>query len=308
MLDRRFVHVVTTAQCGSFTAAAERLGLTQSAITKSVGDLENQIGYPIFTRVARGVILTEDGRQFVERATQLIDESQELMRGSLGGSSRFSGVLKIGVCPASVDWLLVEPLTWLATRYKNLRFNVTTSSFNRTVEKLRSGAIDVALGFDDAFRQEADFTCERLPVMRTALFVRKGHPILEGGKIDRAALSRFEIIFPSESRPYGTVMRQIYEQADIDAQTKMHFIDSFQITSKLVASTNAIGIVSIPYTHSEAFKRRYVAIPFPFEAEPAQLCCATRVRFPPRPATRAFIKACRERIPLLPVMVSPITE
>ncbi len=44
MLDRRLQYVVSTARYGSFTAAAERIGVTQSAITKSVADLERQLG------------------------------------------------------------------------------------------------------------------------------------------------------------------------------------------------------------------------------------------------------------------------
>ena len=56
MLDRRLLYVVATAKYGSFTAAAEKVGVTQSAITKSIGDLERQIGYLLFNRTARGVI------------------------------------------------------------------------------------------------------------------------------------------------------------------------------------------------------------------------------------------------------------
>ena len=55
MIDRRLQYVVSTARYGSFTAAAERVGVTQSAITKSVADLERQLGYSIFTRTARSL-------------------------------------------------------------------------------------------------------------------------------------------------------------------------------------------------------------------------------------------------------------
>ncbi len=45
MIDRRLQYIVSTARFGSFTAAAERVGVTQSAITKSVADIERQLGY-----------------------------------------------------------------------------------------------------------------------------------------------------------------------------------------------------------------------------------------------------------------------
>lgn len=294
MLDRRFVHVVTTARCGSFTAAASRVGLTQSAVTKSVADLERQIGFQIFTRTSHGVLLTEDGRLFVERAARLIDEAQDLLRGAHTGADPYAAPLRIGVCPASIEWLLAEPIGLLISRHPALRLDVTTASFDRTVEKLRTGAIDVAFGFEAAFTQEADFLCDPLAAMRTTFFVRRNHPLLKCAQVTLADLARYDIISPSDSRPYDTFMRQIYEQNQIDAQTKIHFIDGFPIVARVVDKTDAIGFVALQYTKTESFKRRYARVPF-LEAQPlAPLCCATRMRTQRRPAARAFIKACRE--------------
>ncbi|CAM3861816.1 transcriptional regulator [Xenorhabdus thuongxuanensis] len=56
---------VTTAQLGSFTAAAERLGLTKSAVGKSVGRLENRLGIKLFQRSTRSLSLTPDGEAFL---------------------------------------------------------------------------------------------------------------------------------------------------------------------------------------------------------------------------------------------------
>ena len=305
MLDRRFVHVVATARCNSFSAAAERVGLTQSAITKSVADLERQIGYILFTRTPHGVILTDEGRQFVERASRLIDEAQELLRGAYAGSDPYAVPLRIGVCPASIEWLLVEPMTLLVTRHPKIRLDITSTGIDRTVEKLRTGAIDVAFGFEAAFKDEPDFRCEELPGLRTTLFVRRGHPILECGHVTFADLAKYEMISPSDSRPYNSYMRQIYEQSYVDANTKIHIIDSFPIVARLVARTNAIGFVSVEYAKTDGFRRRYACVPF-LESHPlASLCCATRLRLPPRPAVRAFIKACHEGLrPLSPTEVA----
>ncbi len=299
MLDRRFIHVVATARCGSFSAAAERVGLTQSAVTKSVADLERQIGVMLFTRTPYGVILTDEGRQFVERASRLIVESQELLRGSFVGSDPYAVPLRIGVCPASIEWLLADPVSLLMRRHPKIRLDITSAGFDRTLEKLRTGAIDVAVGFEAAFKDEPDFRCDELPGLRTTLFARRDHPILECQHITFAELARYEIISPAESRPYNKFMRQIYEQCQIDAQSKIHFIDSFPIVARLVAETDAIGFVSVEYTKTESFQRRYACVPF-IESNPlAPLCCATRLRLPARPAMRAFVQACQDGLRLL---------
>ncbi|WP_052282342.1 LysR family transcriptional regulator [Kluyvera genomosp. 1] len=64
---------VTTAQLGSFTAAAERLGLTKSAVGKSVSRLEIRLGLKLFHRSTRRLSLTPDGETFLSRCQQAID-------------------------------------------------------------------------------------------------------------------------------------------------------------------------------------------------------------------------------------------
>ncbi len=64
---------VTTAQLGSFTAAAERLGLTKSAVGKSVGRLEERLGLKLFQRSTRRLSLTPDGERFLISCQSAMD-------------------------------------------------------------------------------------------------------------------------------------------------------------------------------------------------------------------------------------------
>jgi DNA-binding transcriptional LysR family regulator len=297
MIDRRLQYVVATARFGSFTAAAERVGVTQSAITKSVADLERQLGYSLFNRTARGVLLTEDGRRFVERAARLLDETQDLLRGASLGSDPYAGVLRIGVCPASLEWILVEPLSTVLARHPKIRFDIVGGAFDRVVQQLRAGAIDVALGYEAAFDEQPDFRRDVLPPMPTTFFVRHGHPILALSEVTTAELAKYDLISPSGSAPYDYFWRQIYEESGVAAHEKLHIIDYFPIVARLVSETDAISLVSIHYSNTRTFKSRFARVPF-LESRPlAPLCCATRLRWSPRPAVRAFIKACRERLP-----------
>lgn len=298
MIDRRLLYVVSTARYGSFTAAAERVGVTQSAITKSVADLEKQLGYAIFNRTARGVILTEEGRGFVERASRLLEDTRDLMRGATAGSDPYAGLLRIGVCPASLEWLLVEPLAILLARHRSIRLEIVGGSYDRIVQQLRAGAIDVALGYEAAFQEQPDFRRETVAHMRTTFFARQEHPILECGEVTNAEIAKYDLISPSGSSPYNLVWRQIYEDSGVDLHDRLHVVDYFPIVSRLVRNTDAISVVSIHYTRTSIFKRHFACVPFLLDSFPASpLCCATRLRWSPRPAVRAFIKACRERLP-----------
>jgi DNA-binding transcriptional LysR family regulator len=293
MIDPRLKHVVAAARRGSFTAAARAIGVTQSAVTKSIGELERQIGYPIFHRTARGAILTEHGRDFVERTLRLLEDARDLLREPDGQEDPFAGVLRIGVCPASLEWRLVEPITALITRHPSIRFDISGASFERMAQQLRNGAVDVAVGFEDAFSDHADFRRQPLAPLNTTIFVRLGHPLLEVDSPTTADIARYEYVTPSDSRPYGARIRDLYESQGVDSRARIHVVDYFPLVKRIVANSNAIGVVAAAYTRTAAFQRRFGAIDVVNRFPPAPLCCAVRAKREPTPAVRAFMNACR---------------
>lgn len=296
MNDRRLSHVVAVARYGAFTAAAEHVGLTQSALTKSVRELERQLGYPIFERTARGVILTEQGELFVERAARLLDDTHALLAGAATGSDPYADVLRVGVCPTSLDYLLLEPVTTLLRRYPQARIEVSGASFARVVQQLRTGSVDVALGFEAAFRDLPDIERTHLTTRQSAFFVRHGHPLLERSEVTLADIAEFELVAPSESRPHDAFIRDIYESRRIDPRTRIHTVDYFPLARRIVASTDAIGFVHDAYTRTERFARAFVRVPFFESMTQSAICSATRRRWPPRPIVRAFMQACAETL------------
>lgn len=297
MLDRRFEHVVAVAKAGSFTAAANLVGVTQSAVTKSIADLEHQVGYSIFVRTARGALLTEQGRDFVDRAQKLIEDAKHLLKRPQGDEDVYSSVLRIGVCPASVEFRLLEPISRLLKRHPSIRLEISGSNFERTVQLLRSGSIDVAVGFEAAFNEWPDLKRRSLPFNTTTyLFVRRGHPILERPDASIKDLADYQFVSPSDSRPYGAIIRGLYEDQDIDWHKNVHTIDFFPMVRKIVATTDAIGVVAETFAEeSESFREQFAILESlnPF-GETAAMCCAIRARWEPPPAVRALM-SCLQR-------------
>jgi DNA-binding transcriptional LysR family regulator len=293
MIDPRLKHVVAAAKCGSFTAAAQSIGVSQSAVTKSIGELERQIGYPIFHRTARGVMLTEQGRDFVERATRLLDDARDLLREPGSQADPYAGILRIGVCPASLEWQLVDPVTALITRHPSIRFDISGASFERMAQQLRGGAVDVAVGFEHAFSDHADFERQPLAPLNTTIFVRKDHPLLDVASPTAADVAQYEYVTPSDSRPYGARIRELYERHGVDSRTMIHVVDYFPVVKRIVANSNAVGVVAVQYTQTAAFKKRFAAVDVVNRLPLAPLCCAVRANWEPGPAVRAFITACR---------------
>ena len=101
-----------TAQCCNFTRAAEQLHITQGAVSRQVAGLESHLGYALFQRQARGLSLTEEGREWSLRAQQvfgLIGDAVEQI-----GSRRATLQLKASTCV--MRWLLPRLLQWQKER------------------------------------------------------------------------------------------------------------------------------------------------------------------------------------------------
>lgn len=292
MLDSRLNHVVAVTRAGSFTAAASIAGVTQSAITRSIADLERQIGYSIFVRTSRGAILTEQGRDFAERAQKLIEDTKDLLQRPQGDEDAYAGVLRISVCPASMEFILIDPLARLLKKHPSIRLDVSGTTFERGVQQLRNGAVDVAVGFEAAFTDWPDLRRQPIPSEHGGvLFVRRDHPILDVKKLTLKTLSQYDFVSPSDSRPYGATIRALFEDHGIDWRKRVHVVDFFPIVRKIVATTDAIGIMLDESTdHSPAFNNQFVALEsITTFAMPLPMCCAVRSRWEPKPAAKAFM-------------------
>ncbi|WP_447929891.1 LysR family transcriptional regulator [Sphingopyxis fribergensis] len=296
MFDSRLKHAVAVGKLGSFSRAAEDVGVTQSAVTKSVADLERQLGYPLFHRTSRGALLTEEGRDFIDRASRLLADAAELVGETERSADPYKGLLRIGIFPGSLEWMLTEPLLALLRHRPSIRIEMVTGTSERGVQLLTRGDIDVAFGMHAAFANWAQFKCEKLGVLDATPFVRREHPILAMGPVTVKTLTQFDFVVPSSSEPYTTAVRQMYEDSGQPLGDRLHVMDFFPLIERLVASSDTIGFVASEFVASRRFQERFVALSGTNFFQGPTLCCAVRARWPAKPATRAMIAQVRQKL------------
>ncbi len=200
-LDPRLKHAVAVGKLGSFSRAAESVGVTQSAVTKSIADLERQLGHPLFHRTSRGVLMTEEGRDFIDRASRLLFDFAEPMGDEECAADPYKGTIRLGIFPASIEWMLNDPLVDLLRRHPGVRYDIVTGTSERGIQLLTRGDIDVAFGMPAAFGSWGQFKCEIVGALDAAPFFRREHPLCSADEITIAALTRFDFVVPSFSNP-----------------------------------------------------------------------------------------------------------
>ena len=75
---KQLQYFVVSADCGSFREAAKILYTTQSNVSKVIAGLESQVGYPLFLRDRKGIVVTSRGKMFYQQARSLLEQLQNL--------------------------------------------------------------------------------------------------------------------------------------------------------------------------------------------------------------------------------------
>jgi DNA-binding transcriptional LysR family regulator len=133
------------AATGSFTAAADNLGYTQSAISRQIAATESAAGSTLFDRGRRGVRLTAAGEALVRHATTVLAGVEAAESELAGLRDRLAGRVAIGAFPTAAAALIPRALAQLRTDHPGIEATIDEGSTPALLRRLRSGRIEVAV-------------------------------------------------------------------------------------------------------------------------------------------------------------------
>lgn len=170
-------HLVAVAELGGLRRAARHLGIAQPAITRSIQELEHELGVTLFERSAAGMTLTPIGEAFVRRSAAV---QQELERArdevnQLKGIS--AGTVSIGLSTAPHVSMLPMVIAPFRRRYPDVRLRITEGLFPAMEADIRGGSIDFYVGPLAEEHLAGDFISEKLFDNRRVILARRGHPL-----------------------------------------------------------------------------------------------------------------------------------
>ena len=183
MTLQQLKNAVTVAECGTISAAAEKLFISQPSLTAAIRELETEMGVTIFSRTNRGVIVSREGEEFLGYARQILSQAQ-LMQERFGGQEQ--GEKRFAVSSQHFNFT-VWAFTQLVQRLPNQRYNLhfretTTYEVLEDVSQLRSEIGVLALNEDNErylrrlfSKLELEFT--ELKRVRASIIMSAEHPL-----------------------------------------------------------------------------------------------------------------------------------
>lgn len=136
-------YFLQTAQRGNFTRAAEDLGISQPALSRSIQKLEDELGQPVFERKSRSIVLTEAGTLLQARAQQVLSILEDT-KAEITDDGQ-SGRVRIGAIPTIAPYFLPEILKGFSESFPHANLLVQEDTTDLLLKSCTQGEIDLAI-------------------------------------------------------------------------------------------------------------------------------------------------------------------
>lgn len=249
-------HAVATA--GSFTKAAERLYISQPALSQQVGQLEAALGVKLFDRLPRGVRLTHAGQILAAHAgrMQALDEQAQRQIQELRGLAR--GSLKIGASQTIGVYLMPEILGQFRRTHPHIDLDLQIANTEVIQQQLAENLLDIAL--TEGFIDQPDLDATIFQQDNLIAIVPPGHPLLN----KKSVTARQFCSEPMIVREHGSGTRAVIERALARKSIELTPIMSLGSTEAIKRAVQAgigVAIVSSLATTQEFEAGTLVELP-----------------------------------------------
>jgi DNA-binding transcriptional LysR family regulator len=247
---------VSIAELGTFTAGAQRVHVTQAAISMQIRQLENELGARLFVRAPRRVMLTEAGEQLLLRARQILNDHDAAIEeiADLAGAER--GRLRVGSASAMVT-TEVLPKLLREVRRQHTRADITVASgtSESLVQQILGGELDLA--FVSLPVEARGISTERLSQDQLVAIASPRHRLAKQKTIDAFTLAGEKLILGERGGNTRRLIDQFFAQAGVTLHVAME-LSRQQAIRRMVEEDMGVGIVPLHAVREDVEKGRLV--------------------------------------------------
>ena len=243
-LDRYYVFYIV-GKHRSFTAAAKALYTSQPAITRTIKNLEDDLGCRLFSRGKRGVELTAEGAtlyRYVERAMNQITQGEEEISASL---SLDSGTIAIASTATALQDCLYGYMDEFHRLYPKVRFRISTHSSDETIARLRAGSCSFAF-VSTPHRHYEGLQAKVIKTFENVLIAGKEFAFLADRPHNLAELSSYPFISLGTNMQLRSFVDGLFANEGVNV-TPMIELDSADTIVPMVEKNFGIAIVPKPF-------------------------------------------------------------
>jgi LysR family transcriptional regulator, regulator for metE and metH len=292
-LEVRHLQLVAgIADAGSMTRAAERLHLTQSALSHQLRDIEARVGTAFFTRLGRRMILTAAGRRVLETARRVLGDLERAEEDLRRIAGHGGGAIRVCTqCNTGYHWL--APLLGVFQRkHPGVEVHVAADATANPVDALLEGRIDLAILIDP--RPDRRFRLRPLFSDEMVAIVAKGDPLARRRWVSAEDLAAQHLLLYTSARQDSFVFRYVLDPAGL-TPARVSFIMLTEAMIELARAGRGVGIIPRWSAQRAIAGGAIVAIPITRRGLRRQWSAATLAAQDDPPYMHDFIELLAER-------------
>lgn len=239
---RQFRYFIAVAESGSVAAASRMLAIAQSAVTKSMQELEDELGQPLFERSSRGMTLTPQGHRFLASARKVIGAVAEATRlNRADESAELRGALAVGVTSLVAGYYLSEMLSRYRRNCPGVSVQVVEETPPFLEHLLINGELDVAIMVSNALGEPQALVAETLTRSPNRVWIASDHPLAQQEQVTLAECAAWDQVVLEADR-IDDLMRAAWARRQVKPRTLLK-TSSLEAVRSLVGAGAGIAVL-----------------------------------------------------------------
>lgn len=244
---KQLQYFVKVAECGGFSQAADAVHLAQSALSRHIRLLEEELNTRLFNRTGRGATLTEQGEYLLTHSRSILEQLQNVERSLKSWYEYPSGLVRIGMTPTAIINGTAALIRDMNQRYPDVTLNVSEGISEQLCNRVIDNQLDLAIVFE-----EPDSDLLRIEVLRREelCLITSADTVLPKPHVSIGTLSQLQLILPTQHGKIRRAVERSCERAGVQCKPT-YTVDAVAAMKSLVMSGDGVAILPRHAVESE---------------------------------------------------------
>lgn len=295
---RKLRHAVEVARSGSVTLAARNLFITQPALTRSIAEIEAQLGLQLFQRSSKGLKTTDVGKDFVSRAQKILHSFDDLMLHVGEHANLNTGRLRIGFASSIFQLFATSTIMEIVKKFPGIRIETIAGSGEDLVPMLVSDELDLLFGRAGHMERWSELEIEKLCGLYCKIMVRKDHPLSKLPEIGPTDILAYPLAQAAVVEQGSSEIRGLYSLHKLEPVEPFYICHDFELIKRIVLNSDAYSPVFNVTDNFDRLRERYFLMENTIGLPKQNLAIATYRNREKTPAVEKFIEFANMKIGL----------
>jgi LysR family transcriptional regulator, regulator of abg operon len=240
---QRIEQFIAVVDAGSIRGAARQLGMSQPALSRSLQQLEEELGVQLMHRSGRGVVLTDAGSTFLSRARVAEAELRKATEEARRMIDDGSGLLSLGLSPVGASLLLPELVITLQQQRPKTRVRILEMTPSALLPLVRDEVMDLAVTQRTRIHLDAGLDYRPLAEINMRVAVRPGHPLTRLSSVSMHDLAGASWLYMTAHDSSDDIVSRSFLAEGLPIPLPAVHCGSYFVALDLLAATDMVGVL-----------------------------------------------------------------